>query len=966
MARDASEDIAVVGMSGRFPGSADISAWWESLMAGRVSTTRYDRDQLIGAGVAVRVVDDPDYVPVHGHLDDADRFDNVMFRIPPREAELLDPQHRLMLEAVWAALEDAGCDPVGDKPVTGTFASMTGSGYLRSMLLRGPLDPATLDDVIHGTEPDFMASRIAYKFGLTGPALAVQTACSSSLVAVHLAVASLLNGDCDQAIVVAAGVAFPQAGYLHLAGGVQSPSGDCRPFDQAADGVVGGSGVACVVLRRLGDVGNAPRPYGVIIGTATNNDGSAKMGYYAPSVAGQIAVIRLALETADVDADSIGYLETHGTGTRIGDPIEWSAASTALRQSGAAPGQVAVGATKANIGHLDAASGLVGLIKALLVVHHAQVPPVAGFSQPNPLLDTDDSPLYVPTRAMPWTGRQPRRAAVSSFGIGGTNAHAIVEAAPESTNAGSAPEPDTESRLLLLSAGDRGALDRLAAAIAGHLADRNPDLADVAHTLATGRAALPERLAVVGRTPAEVAQRILDGAVAARGPVGTGTPAPLILLFPGQGTQYPGMALPYQRVIPGFPAALRRCVEAFGGTLADRVQQALLDTGFPAAELNRTDLAQPALFALGHAAATALSALGLRPAALVGHSLGEITAACVGGGIALSDAARLVSARGTAMQACPPGAMLALGCPEVEALKLIADSGTGLELAAVNSADNCVVAGTEAAVAAFQAWLGDRLFTRRLRTGRAFHSTLVEAAGPRLAEVLRTIRLGPLAVPLATNVDGGVVPADATIAAEMFVAAASGPVRFGDAIAALAGTVAGGLVVEVGPGRALSGWVEAGGLRAVALSPGRTDRPEEEVLAALGELWVTGQPMPPAALCTSGRPVHLPTYPFRGPRWIAPEAASGPSQADPPLSTVASVQSTDVAGTLRRIWSDLLGHPDVTDDSDFFVLGGDSLLITRLARRVREDIGVRVPLRDMLAGRTLGRHIDIVNELIGE
>jgi acyl transferase domain-containing protein/acyl carrier protein len=981
MTRDSSLDVAVVGVSGRFPGSPDIAAFWDSLVAGRVSTTRYERDQLTAVGVAANLVDDPDYVPVHGHLDDADRFDNALFRVTPREAELLDPQHRLMLEAVWTALEDAGCDPLAGDVVTGVFASMTGSGYMRSMLLRGPLDPATLDDVIHGTEPDFMASRIAYKLGLTGPAMAVQTACSSSLVAVHFAVQSLLNGDCDQAVVVAAGVAFPQAGYLHLPGGVQSSSGNCRPFDESADGVVGGSGVACVVLRRLADTAETAEPYGVIIGTATNNDGSAKIGYYAPSVAGQIAVIRDALDTAGVGAGTIGYLETHGTGTRIGDPIEWAAASTALREAGAGPGQVAIGATKANIGHLDAASGLVGLIKALLVVRSGVMPPVAGFTRANPLLETDGSPLHVPTLATPWTGPQPRRAGVSSFGIGGTNAHVVIEQAPTTgAEARSGAGPGEPPAVVLLSAGDADTLDRLATRLAGHLRDVQPDLAEVAHTLATGRAVLPERLAVVGRTPTEVANRLVDGAVAARGRVAGDAPGPLILLFPGQGTQQPGMALPYHRVLPGFPAALESCLDAFGGASADRLRRALLDPGFPADELDRTDLAQPALFALGYAAATALSALGLRPAALVGHSLGEITAACVGGALDLSDAARLVSVRGAAMQACPPGAMMALGCTEAEALKLVENAGSALELAAVNSPDNCVVAGPVEAVEAFQVWLDDRVFARRLRTVRAFHTSLVEASTAALTDVLSTVRFRPVTAPLATNVDGDVLPAGAVLPAEMFVAQARSPVRFAAAMAGLASRFPGAVVLEVGPGRALSGSAEASGLATLALSPGRSPRPDEETLAALGALWVTGQPVAPASLCGGGRPVRLPSYPFRGPRWIAPEAAAALSPVDATAAALSPVDATaaapphpepavttapvDVSVLLPKLWSDLLGSPDVTEDSDFFALGGDSLLLTRLARRIREQLGVRVPLREMLAGRTLGRHIAIVDDLV--
>ncbi|MEU0658497.1 type I polyketide synthase [Streptomyces lavendulocolor] len=993
MARDRSLDIAVTGVSGRFPGSSGLAEWWASLQAGRVLTTRYDERRMLDAGVPEELVRDPDYVPVHGHLEDADRFEDALFRVSPREAELMDPQHRLMLECAWAALEDAGVDPLGGTRTTGVYASASGSGYLRRMLAGGELDPLTLEDVLHGTEPDFLASLISYKLDLTGPALCVQTACSSSLVAVHLAVQALLNGECDQALVVAAGVAYPQAGHLWLPGGIHSASGECRPFEADADGVVAGSGVACVVLRRLADaLEDGPEPYGVVLGTAINNDGAAKAGYYAPSVTGQERVIRDALDAADVDGASIGYLETHGTGTRVGDPIEWSAASSALRAAGARPGQVAVGALKANTGHLDNAAGLAGLIKALLVVRDGVVPPVAGFTRLNPLLDAEDSPLYVPGEAALWTGPEPRRAGVSSFGVGGTNVHVVVERAPAA-----APAPDDEApgaHLMLLSAADADALTRSADALARHLTDHGPRPADVSRTLATGRAALTERLAVTGRTAAKVAARLTSGA-AVRGSRPPEGPAPLVLAFPGQGSQRPGMAVPLAAALPGFDRALADCLDAFAPELAAALERALHDPGFPAAELARTWLAQPALFAVEYAAATALRGLGLTPAGLVGHSLGEITAACVAGVLTPADAARLVTVRGRAMEECPPGAMLALGCGESEARERIGASGLALDLAAVNSPEGTVVAGTPEAVEAFRALLEGHVHTHRLRTGRAFHSRLIEPALAPLAGELSRTTLRPPTLPWATD-SGRLLLPGADVGPELLTAQARDTVRFADALTALAAHLPGALVVETGPGRALSAMAEAADLTAVPLAPDRTAHPDEEVLAALGALWTRGQPLSPGAVCRTGRPVHLPSYPFAGPRRIAPEAAAprpgtarradgrrarpAPPEApdtgrtapgdrpgpDPvtPTGTATATAGTDVPELLRRLWADLLGHQGLADDADFFALGGDSLLVTHLARKLREALGVRVPMRDLLVGRTLGRQVEVVREVL--
>ncbi|MFF7974919.1 beta-ketoacyl synthase N-terminal-like domain-containing protein [Streptomyces sp. NPDC007905] len=997
MTRDRSLDIAVTGISARFPGAPDLETWWTALTEGGVLTTRYEKSDLLAAGVPKDLLDDPDYVPVYGHLPEADRFDNALFSVSPREAEMMDPQHRLMLEAAWAALEDAGVAPLAggsgqdaDVSRTAVFASASGSGYLRAMVASGELDPLTLEDAIHGTEPDFMAGLISYKLGLTGPAVAVQTACSSSLVALHMAVQSLLNGDCDQALVVAAGIAHPQAGHLAVPGGIHSVSGRCRPFDERADGVVAGAGVACVVLRRLADaLEDGCAPYGVVLGTAVNNDGGAKAGFYAPSVAGQEAVIRAALTTADVGGDTIGYLETHGTGTRVGDPIEWSAASAALSGAGARPGQVAVGALKANVGHLDNAAGLAALIKALLVVRKGVVPPVAGFTRVNPLLETDGSPLYVPTECGTWTGPEPRRAGVSSFGIGGTNVHVVVEQPPAPP---AARAPEERTRLVLVSAADTEALNRSAARLAARLAGESADLADVAATLATGRAELSERLAVTGRTCAEVAQRLARNTAVVRGSRPASGPAPVVFLFPGQGTQSVGMAVPVAEALPSFPAALERCLEAFEPARAERMRRALFDSDFPADELAATELAQPVLFAFEYAAATALTSLGVTPAALAGHSLGEITAACVAGVFELPDAARLVTARGRAMQRCPEGAMLALNCDESRARELIAVSGLDLEPAAVNSPDGCVVAGPKEAVEEFAGRLAGRVPARRLAANRAFHTALVEPALPLLAEELATLTVRAPAVPFATNVTGRLVLPGADIRPELFVEQARRTVRFGDAMASIAEHFPGALAVEVGPGRVLSALAEAAGVASVPLSPSRTARPADEVLTALGTLWAQGQPLPRRALSPGHhRRVHLPGYPFAGPRWIAPEAApstdasrfakgtardretaaaaAGTPRVAEPASPVPGtpeggpVPAPDTGALLTRLWAELLGHGALGADSDFFDLGGDSLLATRLARTASRELGVAVSVRDLMTARSLGQQAELLDEL---
>ncbi|WP_346163722.1 type I polyketide synthase [Streptomyces bangladeshensis] len=983
--RDRSLDIAVTGMAMRFPGPRGIAEWWDSQLRGSVHSRRYTREELLAAGVPAALAADPDYVPVRGHLDDWDRFDHEFFQIRAREAELMDPQHRWMLEVAWNALEDAGVAPRGgDTSTTSVYASMTGSGYLRAMVRGGHLDPGLLDDVIHGTEPDFMASRVAYKLGLTGPAFAVQTACSSSLVAVHLAVQALLSGDCDQALVVAAGFGYPQAGHLHQPGGVLSATGVCRPFDRDADGVIAGSGAGAVVLRRLSDVtADDPEPHGVILGSAINNDGATKAGYYAPSATGQERVIGAALSAAEVDGGSLGYLEAHGTGTRIGDPIEWAAAGAALRGAGARPGSVAVGALKASIGHLDAAAGVAALIRALLVVRSGTIPPVAGLTARNPLLETEDCPLYLPTEAVPWTGAGPRRAGVSAFGIGGTNAHVVIEQAPPrppaAAGAGAPHEPATaqapRERLVVLSAADPGALGRLADGLAAHLRDHDPDLGEVCATLADGRVALGERLAVTGRTSAEVAERLAGRSRVSRGTAPVTGPAPVVFLFPGGGAQRPGMAAPFG-ALPGFRRALDRCLAAFPSPSAERIRQAVSDPDFPAAELDRPALAQPALFAVGLAAATALTELGVRPAAVCGHSSGEITAATVAGVFGLEEAAAFVAARGRAMQDCPEGAMLAVGAEVKQALALAEEWGLGLDVAAVNGPESCVLGGPVAEVEEYLRRIGDTFFVRRLRYTHAGHSRLIEPALPALTRAMERIELRPPVLPLALNVSGRIAAPGTALPRDLFVTQVRRSVLFGAALDALAERVPGALAVEIGPGRPLSPLAEAAGFPVVALDAAK-DAPGAGALDGVGALWTLGQPVALGGLTGGGRRTRLPGYPFAGPRSVAPEALPSPApdpapsplpappREEPEAGSPAPV-AVDPAEAVTRIWAELLGRDEVPADADFFAQGGDSLLITRLIRRVNSEFGIRVPVREMLTRRTLNGHIAVVRRIRDE
>ncbi|MBJ6641290.1 type I polyketide synthase [Streptomyces sp. DHE7-1] len=667
-------------------------------------------------------------MPAGGVLDGIDEFDAEYFGITPRDAALMDPQHRQFLQCVVSALEDAGQPTRGVDGGIGVYASAGFNSYLTHHLLPHAADLADRADVqwLAAGDKDYLATQTSYRLGLTGPSLSVQTACSSALVAVHLAGEALLSGECDVAVAgaVSAGVA-QGLGYLHVEGGILSPDGHCRPFDAAAGGTVFGSGVGVVVLKRLADaVADGDTVRAILLGSAVNNDGDRKVGFTAPGLEGQVRVIGAAQSVAGVGPEDISCLEAHGTGTALGDRIELAALDRIFADA-PDPRRV-LGAVKSNVGHLDTCAGMAGLIKTVLALQHRTLLPTAHFDSPSPGLDR--SRFRVLTAAEPWTGEDgTRTAGVSSFGIGGTNAHVILRDAPPAARR--APDPDTAGgwQVLPLSARTPEALDRLAArldtAVAGPAA---PELADAAHTLQTGRTAHPWRRAVTA-APGRTAALATPGAAPVRAGDALGGVA---LLYPGQGAGTPGMAAEPYAAEPAFRAALDRCLEALRPWTDAPLRELLLDPGHEDA-FGRTEVAQPALFAVEYALTEWWTALGVRPVALAGHSVGELTAACAAGVFTLPDAARLVARRGALMSRMPAGAMLAVPLPEAELRHLIdtsyGDMGAAWdvrpELAAVNAADRCVATGEPATVERLRELLAERgVAARPLTVRHAFHS----------------------------------------------------------------------------------------------------------------------------------------------------------------------------------------------------------------------------------------------------
>lgn len=698
--------IAVIGMAGKFPGADSLTQFWENLSRGEESVATLSEEALTAAGVSAETLANPAYVRRAAMLNGIDEFDADFFGMNPYTARMLDPQQRLFLQTAWHAFEDSGYDPAGFDGLVGVFASSTASGYLMDNLMShrdvrklvGEGITVEMFNLVLLNDKDYLATRTSHELNLRGPSLSVQTACSSSLVAVHLACQSLQTGECDMALAGASAIRIPhRVGYTFEPGAMVSPSGHCRPFDVRSDGTIFGSGVAALILKPLqAALEDGDRIHAVIRGSAVNNDGSVKVTYAAPAVAGQAEVIAEAHAVADVDASTIGFVETHGTGTPLGDPIEIEALRKAFEVSDQPRSQPCVlGSVKSNIGHLDAASGVTGLVKTILSLKHKAIPPTVHYTAPNPELHLENTPFVIANAFTPWESDGPRRAGVSSFGVGGTNAHLIVEEAPQISSPVTAP---SGPQVLLLSARTEESLQEARAALAAELSrDTDLLLSDAAFTLAARRpheirmaAVVADRVDACEVLSAQEHENVSVGQC----PPGT-TPGEqrVAFLFPGQGSQHVGMARDLYEAEPEFRKTFDRCAAGFAEELGIDLTAEIF--GADATGLESTDLAQPALFTVEYALAELALSFGVTPAALAGHSIGELVAATVSGVFDLESAIKAVSMRARLMHAAPPGAMVAVASSPDDIAAHLTDD---VDLAAINEFGSCVVAGPEQAL----------------------------------------------------------------------------------------------------------------------------------------------------------------------------------------------------------------------------------------------------------------------------
>jgi len=987
-------DIAIIGMSGRFPGAKNINEFWQNLYSGTESVTFFSDEELSEAGVNSTILTDPNYVKAAPLLEDPELFDPVFFGISPREAKFMDPQHRLFLECAWEALEHAGYDPENfDRPIGVYGGSSLNTYFLFNGLLSNYLsDPLP---ILLGNDKDYLTTRVSYKLNLKGPSIAVQTACSTSLVAVHIACQSLLNQECDMALAGGVSIRVPQRiGYYYQEGNIFSPDGHCRAFDSKAQGTIFGSGVGVITLKRLEDAfDDGDNILAIIKGSAINNDGASKVDYTAPSVDRQTDVILMALANAQVDADAITYIEAHGTGTAIGDPIEISALTNAFKSFTNRKDFCAIGSVKPNIGHLDAAAGIASLIKTVLALKNKSIPPSINFEEPNPKIDLKNTPFYVNHILSEWNSHPyPRRAGVTSLGVGGTNAHVILEEAPTLKDSDE-PKP---WNLLVLSAKTQSALDTMTVNLAEHLGSNTEiNLTDVSYTLQIGRRSFSNRRILVCKDikDAKASLTSVDPkrVISSRSDP---TDHDVIFMFSGQGSQYPGMGFALYNSEPIFKEALDACAEILAPILSLDLRRLL----FPNEEnmentqqlLAQTKFTQPALFVIEYALAKLWMHWGINPQAMVGHSIGEYVAACIAEVFSLEDGLSLVAARGQFMQELPPGSMLAVMLSEKDITPFLNDS---LSIAVLNGPNQSVISGENNSIEGLETRLSEKnVQYSRLRTSHAFHSSMMEPILEPFSEFVNNVRMNSPKIPYLSNVTGTWITSKEAMNPDYWAQHLRNTVRFSDCLHELS-KEPNRIFLEIGPGNTLSTLAKQQVDRTksqISLSSIRHPKGKKSdprfILETLGRLWLAGVKVNWSGYYSNQRRlrVPIPTYPFERKRyWIEGNNRSHtngsissnlPQYLDtenpvckPPYDSqsnrsIRSSKEDEIEHILTSIWQDLLGVDHIDSNDDFFELGGSSLLAVSLFSKIEKSFGQKFPLVTLLDAPTIEQLAAILRE----
>ncbi len=985
------EGIAVIGFAGRFPQAANIEQYWANLAAGRDCFTEFTVEEIVREGIPREVAERSDYVKRMPVIENSSGFDARLFRYSPKEAELIDPQQRIMLECAWEALEHAGYDPHRFPGLIGIWAGIGLNNYfLKNVISRGLFEEVADSQAIISNEKDYMATRIAYKLNLRGPAIVVQTACSSSLVAASMACQGLLTYQCDIALAGAVFLQTPRArGYLYREGDIFSPDGYCRAFDKGANGTVLGEGCGLVVLRRLEDaIADRDNILAVIRGYAVNNDGAARAGYTAPGVAGQLELLTMAQTMAGIQADEISYIEAHGTGTQMGDPIEVAALTQVFQRTTAEQGFCGLGSVKNNIGHLDVAAGIAGLIKTICALQHRQIPPTINFTDPNPELHLSESPFFVVDKLMDWRQRNGRRiAGISSFGMGGTNAHVVIE---EYTCQNKTESSSRSWHLLPISAATPIALSSMGENLARHLKQNNDlNISDVAWTLTTGRTPLHYRRCVVAESADLAALRFSEpnALYSTDGEAGQDK-RPIVFLCSGQGTQYPGMGVELYQTELVFRDAMNKCSRLLGSIDgANSLIDILYSKNTEINEMvNQTAISQMALFAFEYSMSRLLEYYGIKPSALVGHSIGEYVAAFEAGVFSLEDALGLVKERGRLMQSMPHGTMIAVPLPEQTIRNMLPEN---LDLAVVNAPNISVVSGSMRDMESFEKQLEEQgVMFRRLQTSHGFHSRIMEPAAIAFMDIVRGISRKTPDIPISSNLTGGWLTTEQVEDSKSWADHLRRTVRFGDNLISAAQRFTSPILLEIGPGNTLCSIARQHEELVSKLTAIPTVRHPHQHVAdqafftrALGSLWCHGASIDLSMFYTDGNRIRvpLPAYPFeRQHFWIGAKSGKKEKKSKPiqrwwegfheqHLAGIFSICQKDKQRQIREedliaIWCKALGTSTIGVNDNFFELGGHSLLAVSIITELEKSFGIRLPLASLIEAPTIKEFLQLIEK----
>jgi len=1014
-------EIAVIGMDGRFPGAGNIHEFWNNLKNGVEAISLFSEEEMKSAGVEPQTLENPLYVEASGVLEGIEYFDPLFFNFTPAEAEIMDPQLRIFLECSWRALEDAGCNPDAYDGAIGVYAGNAINHYwiAKTFYKRRNQLFGKFQTDLYNTH---FSTRVSYHLNLKGPSLTIQTACSTSLVTIHTACLALLSGECDVAIAGGVSVGLPQkSGYLYQKGMVSSPDGHCRAFDAKARGTVGGSGVGVVVLKRLHDaLADGNHIYALVKGTAINNDGLRKVGYTAPSVEGQAEAIKAAYLMAEISPATVSFIECHGTGTELGDPVEIEALKMVFQ--GRPKGSIAIGSVKTNVGHLDSAAGVTGFIKTVLALKNKQIPPSLHFETPNPGIDIENTPFYVNTRPGEWqqNHRHPLRAGVSSFGLGGTNAHVALEEWPgtgasvnQGDSRGGAPCPSPPPRLpsihhqlILLSAKSPDSLENMTKNLADHFR-RNPgvNLADAAYTLREGRKSFPYRKMTLCSTTAEAAALLEKKTKKVKSFYAKVENRPVIFVLSGQGSQYVNMGLELYKKVKIFREEMDRCFKIVKTQSGLDIKEILYpgeNTGATGIDLPGNALAVN--FVFEYALAKLLTRMGITPGALIGYSFGEYVAACLAGVFSPEDGIKLVIARGKLMQKTQPAVMLSVPLRENEIKPLLEDH-PGVSLAIVNGS-SCVVAGEPRAAAAFEARMREKkLVCVPVNMAHGVHSPLMEPIREELENRVREIKLENPRIPYISNVSGTWITAGQAAGPRYWGEHICSTARFSDGISELL-KKEDAVFIEIGPGRVISNIIlrqmppdnqsRGRGAKVINIIKHQQEKIADDyiLLSRLGELWLYGISIHWQEWFGEEKRdrIPLPTYPFDRKRYWIDEAFPGltgepqvpGSTSDPmpgpPAATAAAAEEygneiddedyeaprDEMEETIARLWREFLGFQRIGIHDNFFEINGDSLTATRLVTHLQQIYPVEISIKQFFENPTIAHTTGLVKELLVE